>query len=221
MTARLNMVERPRERLGLYGPQALSDVEVVALVLGGGRCLQRAWSMLQQFGGLAGVDRASPEELADAQGIGSAGAAAVAAACELSRRLERLRIPYSTPVAQPADVAAFIRTRLAGAEQETFVVLGLDARQRVRLVRTVALGSLSQVDVHPREVFRPLLRAGMHSAIVAHNHPSGEPEPSAADVELTGRLSEVGRLVGIPVLDHVVVGGHGYASLSQRGLMDG
>ena len=214
------MIERPRERLGVYGAAALSDVELVALVLGGGRSLELAWRVLQGVGGLSGLARASPEELSGCRGVGTARAASLAAACELARRVAARRIPYETAVATPADVASFVRGHLEGVEQEQFAVLGLDARQRVRLVRTVALGSVAAVDVHPREVFRPLVRAGMHSAIVAHNHPSGVPEPSGADVELTARLVDVGRLVGIPLLDHVIVADGGYASLAQRGLME-
>lgn len=99
------------------------------------------------------------------------------------------------------------------------MVLGLDARQRVRLVREVAQGSLAHVDVHPREVFRPLVRAGMHSAILVHNHPSQDADPSEADIDLTHRLVEVGRLVGIPVLDHLVVTRTRSVSVAALGLM--
>jgi DNA repair protein RadC len=212
---------RPRERLLLYGREALSDVELVALVLGGGHALERGFTLLAALGGLVGIDRACPQELCRAPGVGVAGAAALAAACELSRRVAAADLPWAEPLRGPSDVAGYVRTRLGAAVQETFVVLGLDARQRVRLVRTVALGSLAQVDVHPREVFRPLVRAGMHSAIVVHNHPSGDAEPSAADIDLTRRLSEVGRLVGIPILDHLVVTAGAHASLAERGLVHG
>lgn len=104
-------------------------------------------------------------------------------------------------------------------QAECFVVLGLDARQRLLEARAVALGSLAQVEVHPREIFRSQLRLGAHSILVGHNHPSGDPEPSNADVELTRRLADVGRLIGIPVLDHVIVTEVEHVSFAQLGLL--
>lgn len=205
----------------LYGRGALSDVELVALVLGGGRSLPRGFALLERFGGLAGLDEAEPHELCTSPGIGEAGAAALCAAFELGRRLEQLSLPQASAVRCPEDVSAFVRATLGPCSQEVFVVLGLDARQRVRMVRTVAVGTLSQVDVHPREVFRPLVRAAMHSAIVVHNHPSGDAEPSTADIELTQRLADVGRLVGIPLLDHLVVTRKDAVSVAALGLLPG
>ena len=189
----------------LHGRAALGDMELIALVLGGGNTLQRAALLLQRFEGLCGLDAASPHELAEVPGMGVASAAAMAAAFELGRRLALVDLPYATPLRTPADVAAYARARIGGMDREEFLLVGLDARLRVRLVHSVAVGSIAQVDVHPREVFRPLVRAGMHSVILVHNHPSGDPHPSGPDVDLTNRLSEVGRLVGIPVLDHLIV----------------
>lgn len=204
-----------------YGASQLADVELVALLLGGGRALSRASALLERVGGLAGVARSAPRELAVLPGLGDASATALAAAVELSRRLGRVELPWSASLRQPADAAGFARAELRGYPQEHFVVLGLDSRQRVRLVRTVGVGSLAQVDVHPREVFRPLIRAGVHAVILVHNHPSGDPEPSEADVELTHRMAEVGRLVGIPVLDHLVVTDADFCSLAALGLLPG
>ncbi|TPV94619.1 MAG: DNA repair protein RadC [Myxococcales bacterium FL481] len=211
--------ERPRERMLLYGAQALSDVELIALLVGGGRALMRAAVVLDGVGGLPGLADPCPHELAKIPGMGDASSTALVAAIELSRRLGRLRLPYGKRLRDPAAVTDFVRGHLRGARQEVFVVVGLDARQRVRLVRQVGLGSLAHVDVHPREVFRPLLRAGVHSAILVHNHPSGEAEPSLADVELTERLAAVGQLVGIRVLDHLVVSDFGSTSLAAAGLL--
>jgi DNA repair protein RadC len=215
----MDPADRPRERLLVHGAAALSDVELVALVLGGGRSLARARALLDHGGGLAGLGRASAHELERVPGAGRASATAIAAAVELGRRLGRPDRPWTSPLRGPADAAELVQSSLRGATQEHFMVLGLDARQRVRLVHTVGIGSLAQVDVHPREVFRPLIRAGIHSVILAHNHPSGDPEPSDADVDLTLRMVDVGRLVGIPVLDHVVVTDGGHASLAALGLL--
>jgi DNA repair protein RadC len=217
----LDPAERPRERLVVHGPGALADVELVALVLGGGRALARAGRLLDDIGGLPGLAAASPQELGTVPGVGVASASALTAAVELGRRAGRLRLPWARPLRKPAEAAEYVRASLQGATQEHFLVLGLDSRQRVRLVRTVGVGSLAQVDVHPREVFRPLVRSGSHSAILAHNHPSGDPGPSEADIDLTRRLCDVGRLVGIPVLDHLIVTDVEYCSLASLGLLGG
>ncbi len=202
----------------LYGRSALSDAELIALVLGRGHALPRAVGLLQRFGGLLGLDGACAQELRG-HGVGDAGATAISAAFELGRRAAQIRLPYASPLRTPNDVSAYVRARIGAAEREEFLVLGLDARQRVRLVRQVAVGSLAQVDVHPREVFRPLVRSGMHSVILVHNHPSGDVEPSDADLELTRRLAEVGRIVGIPVLDHLIVTRTDSISLATLGLL--
>lgn len=213
--------DRPRERMMLLGAEAMGDVELLALVLGGGHALARAIAVLDGVGGLRGLVGAGPQELCACEGIGAAGACAVVAAMELGRRAGRLELGHADSMRGPDDVARFARRCYGGNPQETFVVLGLDARQRVRLVRTVAIGSVAHVDVHPREVYRPLVRAGMHSVIAVHNHPSGEPEPSQADIELTRRLAEVGRVLGIPLLDHLIVTGTRSVSLAQMGVLPG
>lgn len=213
--------ERPRERLMTFGPAALGDIEVLALILGGGRAVRRSLELLEATGGLAGLAAADAHELCAVRGIGIAGASAVAAAIELARRLSRVELPYRTTLRGPEEVARYARATWGDAAQETFVVIGLDARARIRLVRTIAIGSVAHVDVHPREVFRPLVRAGAHSALVVHNHPSGEPDPSQADIELTRRLAEVGRLLGIPLLDHLVVTRARSVSLAALGVVPG
>ena len=120
-------------------------------------------------------------------------------------------------LAAAAEVWAHYRARLALATVEEFWVIALDVRHRVQLERCVARGSLSGVEVHPRDVFQPLIRASAASVIFCHNHPSGDPTPSRQDIELTARLRQVGDLCGITVLDHVVVAAEGYASLADRG----
>ncbi len=212
--------ERPRERMLLYGSAALADVELLALLLGGGRAIQRAQTVLEQIGGLIGLSQACPHELLEVPGIGDAGATALAAAVELKRRIERLELPWGTRLKSPREAETFLRSLLQGAAQEHFVVLGLDVRQRVRMVRTVGVGTLSRVEVHPREVFRPLLRAGMHSCIIVHNHPSGDTRPSNSDIDLTHRMVKVGMFLGLQVIDHIVISDRGFVSLAEAGLMD-
>ena len=211
--------ERPRERMLLFGPAALADVELVALLLGGGRSLQRAQAVLEAVGGLGGLSRACAHELREISGIGDATATALAAAVELKRRIDRIELPWGRRLQSPRDAEVFLRSLVHGAAQENFVIVGLDARQRVRMARTVGVGTLSRVEVHPREVFRPLLRAGMHSCLLAHNHPSGDASPSEADVVLTERMVRVGLFLGIPVIDHLVISDTGFVSMAELGLL--
>ncbi len=206
--------------MSLFGKAALSEVELVALVLGGGRTLPRAAMLLHQFGGLRSLCDARPHELLRAEGLGLAGASALCAAFELGRRAALLELPYGTTLRTPSDVSTYVRARMGNASREEFVTLGLDSRQRIQVVETVAIGSLSSVEVHPREVFRPLLRAGVHSVIAVHNHPSGDPSPSDADLELTRRLADVGHLIGIPLLDHLVVTRTRAVSMAELGLFE-
>lgn len=212
-------IERPRERMYAFGPAALSNVELVALLLGGGRSEQRALALLQRVGGLAGLMRGLPHELAEAPGIGEASATAVCAAVELARRIGQLQLPVDAAVRGIEDVRRFVHTHLRGRNQEVFMVLGLDSRRRIRLIKEVGLGSVAHVHVHPREVFRPLIQAGAHSVILVHNHPSGDPDPSESDIGLTHRLAECGWLMGIPVLDHIVVTDAGCTSMLALGLI--
>jgi len=204
----------------VFGPSALSDVELIALLVGGGHAMARALSLLQKVGGLMGVRRAMAHELTACKGIGEASAAAICAGVELARRVSLFHEPVRAALKNPEAVARYARTSLRGATQEVFWVIGLDTRQRVCLVQEVGRGSVAGVVVHPREVFRPLIRAGVHTSIFVHNHPSsGDCEPSSEDIEMTARLCEVGGLLGIPVLDHLIVTDSGHCSLAQRGYL--
>lgn len=162
---------------------------------------------------LAELARASPHELASA-GLGRAGAARLAAAFELGRRAVE-SAQHRTFVRTPHDVLALLGPRVAGLQQELFFAIGLDVRHRVLEIVEVARGTVTDVAVHPREVFRPLVRIAAAGAVLAHNHPSGDPLPSADDIELTRRLCAVGKIVGIPVLDHVVIGGNEMRSIAE------
>jgi DNA repair protein RadC len=219
MTIQAPAIERPRERMFTFGPAALSNVELIALLLGGGRAEQRALALLQRSGGIGGLMRCLPNELLATPGVGEASATAVCAAVELARRIGQLEMPFETAIRGPEDVRRFVRSHLRGRSQEVLMVLGLDSRQRVRLVREVGLGSLDHIEVHPREVFRPLVRSGSHAVILVHNHPSGEAQPSPSDLLLTKRLAHTGELLGIPVLDHLIVTDTGCASCVGLGLL--
>lgn len=210
---------RPRERMMLFGPHQLSVVELLALILGGGHSLDRGSAVLADAGGLRALVRAGPQQLSRTPGIGVAGATAICAAFELGKRVASLDVPYAQPFEERGDIERFLLASLGDSTQETFVVLGLDARRCLQMIRTVAVGSAASVHVHPREVFRPLVEAGMHAVIVVHNHPSGRAEPSDADLLLTHRLTAVGQVLGIPVLDHFIVSRERVVSMVEQGLL--
>jgi DNA repair protein RadC len=215
--------DRPRERLLSRGVSALSDAELLAVILGSGvvgmNVVNVAQSLLFCHGGLSGVACASLHELRAQAGVGLARGAAVLAAIELGRRSVGERPARGRRIASASDIWTHLRARLAACPVEEFWAVALDVRHRVLWETCLARGSLTGVDVHPRDVFRPLIRGGAAAVIFCHNHPSGDPSPSQQDVDLTARLRDVGALCGIPVLDHVVVGVDGFVSIAQdRGL---
>ncbi|HLK93175.1 MAG TPA: DNA repair protein RadC [Polyangia bacterium] len=211
---------RPRERLAACGAEQLTDSELLAVVLGGGTrgvsALEVAAAVLRGTSGPAGLLRATPAELSGFSGIGPVRASLILAALELGRRAVASRPARGHRVAGASEVWTYFRGRLAPLSVEEFWALGLDVRHRIQSEQCLARGSLTGVEIHPRDVFRPLIRQAVAAVIFVHNHPSGDPAPSRADVELTTRLREVGDLCGIPVLDHVVVGWEGYTSLAER-----
>jgi len=211
---------RPRERLTARGAEHLTDGELLAIVLGAGTrgtsAVEVAAAVLRGVGGPAGLSRATHAELAAYLGIGTVRATLVLAALELGRRAAAGRPIRGQRLAGASEVWTYFRGRLAPLSVEEFWALSLDVRHRVQSEHCLARGSLTGVEIHPRDVFRPLIRQGTAAVIFCHNHPSGDPAPSRADIELTARLREVGDLCGIPVLDHVVVGWEGYASLAER-----
>lgn len=214
--------QRPRERLLALGEEALSDQELLALVLGtsgekGRDVLALARELAGAFQGLAGLEAVAVEQMMKMRGVGMAKACRVKAAFELGRRTSAGRPRAGQPIRDPASVAKWFRVKIGRLPKEVFWSLGLDSKNRVLRPLRVAEGHLSGVEVHPREVFRPLVALGAAATILVHNHPSGDPEPSQEDFALTARLVEVGRLVGIHVLDHVIVGDQGHVSLAERG----
>lgn len=210
--------ERPRERLWRAGTHNLGDADLIALVLGTGvrdrSALAVAGDLVRTAGGLAALSRASPRELAQIVGIGEARATRIVAAFELGRRALELE-QHRDLVGRPEDVHRIVAPRLAGLAQELFLVIGVDVRNGLLDVVECARGTVAGVEVHPREVFRPLIRMAAAGGVLVHNHPTGDPTPSAEDLELTRRLREVGRLLGIPIIDHVVIGDRTFQSIAE------
>ena len=201
-----------RQRLAIGGPGGLADSELLALLLGGD--VAEGARLLVDSGGLNALGRSGLRELADR--TDRVVACRIQAAFELGRRALDEPLDRGEPIKCAADVYQRLRGRLAGLEREELHVLGLDTRNRVVCHFVAGLGTLHQVPVDPRDVFRPLLREAAHSAIVVHNHPSGDATPSEADRDLTVRLMAAGELVGVHVLDHVVVAREGFVALSQN-----
>jgi DNA repair protein RadC len=212
-------MDLPRERLVAYGADRLSNAELVALILGTGRRGETATGLAQHLlahaGGLLALSRAAVGEMTRIPGVGSARASRIAAAFQLGRRAVEASAPMAAQVRGPEDVYKRLRARLSGLSQEVFLVLALDTRNAIIDEIEVARGGLNAVEVHPREVFRPLIRQSAAAAVVAHNHPSGSADPSADDIDLTRRLRQVGDLVGIPILDHIVIGRNDYRSIAE------
>jgi DNA repair protein RadC len=215
--------ERPRERCHRLGAGSLSAVELVALVLGGGSgrgsTLALARGVLQRFGTLQRLARCEPAVLESLEGIGAARSAALAAAFELGKRSVRPEAADVRTIEGPEQALALLGPLLDGLEQEAVVVLCLGARHQALQATTVALGQINAAGVHPREVFRDAIAVGAVALILAHNHPSGDPEPSEDDVRLTRRLQRCGETLGIEVLDHLVVGAGRWVSLRERRLL--
>jgi len=191
--------------------------EVLALVLGGPRvsAAERARELLAETD-LVELSRLGPGELSARFGMPAATALRVAAAFALGRRVEHARRPVRPSMRTPRRVHELVAPELRGLERERFLVLLLDGKHRLKRREVVSEGTLTTSLVHPREVFRPAVRESAAAVVVVHNHPSGDPEPSLEDVEVTRRLIEAGRLLGIPLLDHVIVGDGRFASLRER-----
>jgi len=215
--------EGPRDQLLAGGPEELSTAQLLAVLLRtGGRpgqtALELSRALLAHFGSAAELAHASPEELQSTSGLGPAGAAVISAALELGRRANRKkgnRMIFSSS----ADAASFLAGRLAHLRKEYFVALLLDGKNRlIRQVR-ISEGSLTSSIVHPREAFLPAVRASAAAVIFAHNHPSGDPTPSREDIAVTEQLHNAGRILGISVLDHIVIGDGSFRSLAEEGLL--
>jgi len=190
---------------------------VLARVLGGPRRAGAAQARdLLDRADLIELSRLAPNELQARFALGGPAAARVAAAFALGREVERSRRPQRASMRSPRRVFDAVAPDLRGLERERFLVLLLDGKHRLKRKETVSEGTLTTSLVHPREVFRPAVRESAAAVVVVHNHPSGDPEPSLEDLEVTRRLIDAGRLLGVPLLDHVIVGDGRFESLRER-----
>ncbi|MEJ2697144.1 MAG: DNA repair protein RadC [Candidatus Sulfobium sp.] len=217
--------ERPRERLLARGPGALSDAQLIAIVLrtgGGGRsALDIAMELLGTFGTMKNLERASASEFCSLKGMGEAKASQLKAALELGRRMFREPRAKGPAFSTGRDVYAYFHPLFRNLDKEVFHCAMLDVKNRLIGDRRISEGTLTSSLVHPREAFREAIRESAAAVIFVHNHPSGDPDPSREDILLTERLDTAGETVGIRVLDHVIVGDGSYSSMLEKGYLSG
>ena len=213
---------RPRERLLSEGPEALSSAELLGILFGIGSrektAVELASKVISENGNLFGLYGVTVHDLLRTHGIGEAKACIILAAVEFGKRLGRVRNPGRPVISSPADVDGLLRGRIANRDRENFVVLLLNTKNEVIEMPTISVGTLSASLVHPREVFKPAIKASAASVILAHNHPSGKVEPSREDREVTQGMSGAAQIIGIEVLDHVILG-DGYVSMKGHGML--
>jgi DNA repair protein RadC len=217
--------ERPRERLAREGPEALTDAQLLAILLRVGRAdasaVQVAVELLEQVQGLQGLANRGMNELCRVPGVGLAKAAQLKAAVEVGKRVLAMPLATGLRIRTSRDLYAHYYPLLRDLRFELFKIVLLDAKHAVIRDATIARGSLTQSLVHPREVFNPAVRESAAAVVFLHNHPSGDPQPSAEDRALTDRLVAAGALLGIPVLDHLVIGDGRYVSFADEGWLHG
>ncbi len=217
--AEVPSIDRPREKLEKYGVSKLSDSELLAILLRTGgkgiNVVELANKILKKFGG-KGLPTADLAELKKTFGLGTAKACEIVACFELGRRL--LNGKKAALLLTPQDVWQELKD-IRDLKKEHFVVFYLDTRNQEIKREIISFGTLNANLVHPREVFEPAIKHSAAQIIVAHNHPSGDPEPSDEDIEITKRLVEAGKILGIELLDHVIVSKLSFGSLKERGLL--
>ena len=218
----LHESDRPRERLAALGPQALTNAELLAILLRvgvqGENAVEVGQRLLQNFGGLRGLHRAPLHGLIGQRGLGDAKASQIEAASEPGRRLTLESPEEKLAINSPADAAALVQYEMSALEQEHLRVILLDRRNRVLAIVEVYKGSVNSSQVRVGELFKEAIRVNASAIIVTHNHPSGDPTPSPDDVAVTRAMIQAGKLLDIDVLDHLVIGQGKWVSLKERGL---
>lgn len=216
--------ERPRERLIAQGAKTLATAELLAILLSTGSGKLSAVGLGQyilqtlsqhQRDPLSALREVTISELTKVPGVGTAKATTILAAIELGKRVYQSRPPEKTVIDDPNVAAAALSHELMWQSQERFAVLILDVKHRLIATQVITIGTATETLAHPREIFREIIRQGGTRAIIAHNHPSGNVEPSSEDINLTRQLLEGARFLGIPLLDHLILGNGNHLSLRQ------
>lgn len=216
--------ERPREKMMKYGPRSLSNAELIAIILSTGTKDKTAIDLARSIlcfsnEGIGFLANCSIEELSSLKGIGLAKSSQIIAAIELGKRISLSTRVNNYRIKGPEDVSNLLMEEMKHLKQEHFNIILLSTKNEVISVENISIGSLNASIVHPREVFLRAIKRSSASIILAHNHPSGDPQPSKEDILITKRLVESGKIIGIEVLDHVIMGDNNYCSLKERQLM--
>lgn len=217
----LPIQERPQERLEKYGASYLSNTELLAVILRSGTArdgvLVLAGKLLQKFGGLNGVLEADLQELTDITGIKAAKATQLLAVSEIAKRYGNFRSGDEYRITTPEDAADLVMNEMRDLKREVLKVLILNTKNVVTGSLDASIGTLSSSIVHPRDIFRDAIKRNAASIIMVHNHPSGDPTPSGDDINSTRRVSEAGRIIGIELLDHIIIGEGHFTSMKEKG----
>jgi DNA repair protein RadC len=220
--ADLAQSQRPRERLEKLGASALSDAELLAILIRvgvpGENAVELGQRLLINLEGLSGIQRATFDDVCQQKGIGPAKAAQIKAAIELGFRLAREKFDQQPAIHSPGDAASLVMYQMSALEQEELHVIVLDTRNHVLKIDPVYKGSLDSSQVRISELFKTAIKRNAKSIIVVHNHPSGDPTPSPDDIAITRAIVQAGKLLDVDVMDHLVIGRGRFVSLKERGL---
>lgn len=215
--------ERPRERMMQLGARHLSNQELLAILIGSGSKSESVISLSQRilvhFEGLSLLKDATVEELTAIKGIGTAKAVLILSAIEIGKRISSHKPNEKYVIRSPEDGADYVMEEMRDLHQEHFVCIFLNTKNQVIHRQTIFIGSLNASIVHPREVYKEAVKRSAASIICAHNHPSGDPTPSQEDIHVTRRLTECGKMLGIELLDHIVIGDRKFVSLKEKGYL--
>lgn len=224
---RLHSEDMPRERLVRYGEQALSSAELLAILMRTGTPEESALALAQRLlsqesamdRGLSYIGRASVEELAAFRGVGIAKACAVKAAIELGRRVYDAGEVPGRVIREAKDIAELLNSRVRFLKKEMLKAIHLNSKNQVIAIEDIAVGGIASLTIQPRDVYAGAIARGSSAIILAHNHPSGDPEPSPEDKEVTLRIAEAGRILGIELLDHIILGAETFISMKDSGIL--
>lgn len=216
-------MERPRERLLRFGPECLSNTDLLAVILRTGTKYENIMALCNRLlkisGGLNGLLNMTAGEYRKISGIGDAKAASLIALTELCKRIKSFKSGNDYKIGSPKDVADLLMEDMRYLKKEYLKVILLNTKNDVLTIKDVSIGSLNSSIVHPREVFTYAVKESSSSIIICHNHPSGDPSPSEEDINITKRLSEGGRILGIELLDHIIIGDGTFVSLKEKGII--
>ncbi|MBS1267133.1 MAG: hypothetical protein MAG795_01105 [Candidatus Woesearchaeota archaeon] len=215
--------ERPRERLIKQGVESLSESELIAIILRTGYAKQNvvelAKSILKKYN-LRELSLATYEEMNQFKGVSKAKACQLLACFEISKRLSVQSAAKKKFIESSEDVASIVFPKLRFIKKEKFMGIYLDSRNSVIKIETISVGNLNSSVIHPRELFKAAIQSSANSVIIAHNHPSGNPSPSKEDIYITKKIVSAGKVVGIPVLDHIIIGEEDYISMAEKNLVN-